>query len=290
MKKSFFLGVLSLFILVNYSCSSDDSDLNITPTPNNPSTVAAVTTLDISYGSDADQKYDLYLPQNRTLDTKVIILIHGGGWTAGDKADMSNFVELIQTDLSEYAIVNMNYRLANDTTSPFPMQLDDITTLIDELKARNEEYIISEDYAFLGTSAGGHLSLLWSYAYDTQGDVNMVASIVGPTNLTDEAYLNNADPTIQAYFDLFGEELVIPFLETYSPFHRVTNAAPPTSLFYGGQDPLIPNSQGSGLSDRLTELGITHEFTFYPEEGHGWGGQNAIDTWNKFTAFVNEYH
>ncbi|MEM6719591.1 MAG: alpha/beta hydrolase [Bacteroidota bacterium] len=290
MKKSLYLLVLCVFVFLNYSCSSDSSDVIIAPTPNNPETVVATTMLDVSYGSDEDQKYDLYLPQNRTLDTKVIILVHGGSWIGGDKADMSNFVELIQVNLPQYAIVNINYRLATITTPPFPMQLDDITAVINDLKARNEEYVISEDYAFLGTSAGGHLSLLWSYAYDTQGDVNMVASIVGPTNLADEAYLNSNDPEIQQSFAIFGSLVDTEFLETYSPFHQVTNAAPPTALFYGGQDPLIPNSQGNDLSDRLTTLGVTHEFTFYPEEGHGWGGQNAIDTWNKILAFVGEHH
>ncbi|KAB8152267.1 alpha/beta hydrolase fold domain-containing protein [Kordia sp. TARA_039_SRF] len=290
MKKTLSFFVLSLFVVLNYSCSSDDLDLNDTLSPTNPSTIAATTLLDVSYGADVNQKYDIYLPQNRTLDTKVIILVHGGGWTSGDKSDMSSFVELIQNDLPQYAIVNINYRLANDTTSPFPMQLEDITMIINDLKSRNEEYIISEAYAFLGTSAGGHLSLLWSYAYDTQANVKMVASIVGPTNLADEAYLNTADPIIQGYIDVLGSEVVIPFLETYSPFHQVTAAAPPTALFYGGQDPLIPNSQGSDLSNRLTQLGVTHEFTFYPEEGHGWTGVNAIDTWVKFIEFVEEHH
>ncbi|WP_114905267.1 alpha/beta hydrolase [Kordia sp. SMS9] len=290
MKKSLYFCILSLFIVCNYSCSSDDSDLNITPTPTDPSTVVAATMLDVSYGTDADQTYDLYLPQNRTLDTKVLVLVHGGSWIGGDKSDMNNYVELIQADLPQYAIVNINYRLATVTTSPFPMQLDDISLIVNDLKARNEEYIISEDYGFLGSSAGAHLSLLWSYAYDTQSDVNMVASIVGPTNLADDAYVNSDNPEIQQIFTIFGSQFDIPFLETYSPFHQVTTSAPPTALFYGGQDPLIPNSQGMDLSDRLTQLGVTHEFTFYPEESHGWSGQNAIDTWNKFTAFVNEYH
>lgn len=289
MKKFVYTGILSLFILLNYACS-EDSDLNISPSNPTPSTVTATALLNVSYGSDTDQVYDIYLPQNRTLATKVLILVHGGGWTSGDKADMANFVELIQQDLPQYAIVNINYRLANETTSPFPMQLEDITAVVNDLKARNEAYIISESYGFLGTSAGAHLSLLWSYKYDTQANVNMVASIVGPTNLTDEAYLNTADPTIQAYINLFGMDLVLPFLEQFSPYHQVTVAAPPTALFYGGQDPLIPNSQGISLSDRLAQLGVTHEFTFYPEEGHGWTGQNALDTWNKLKAFVAEHH
>ncbi|EDP95737.1 alpha/beta hydrolase [Kordia algicida OT-1] len=288
MKKSFYIGILSLFILLNYACSSD-SDVSFVSNPAEE-TIAARTILDVSYGAETDQVYDIYLPPNRTLSTKVIILVHGGGWTSGDKADMNEFVELILADLPEYAIVNINYRLANETTSPFPMQLNDITSIITDLRARNEEYIISEDYAFLGTSAGAHLSLLWSYDYDTQANVNMVASIVGPTNLADEAYLNNVDPAIQAYIDLLGANVVIPFLENYSPLNKVTASAPPTILFYGGQDPLIPNSQGMDLSDRLTQLGVTHQFTFYPQEGHGWTGQNAIDTWNKLQAFIGEHH
>ena len=158
------------------------------------------------------------------------------------------------------------------------------------MKTKNETYVISEDYGFVGVSAGAHLSLLWSYAYDMQADVNMVASIVGPTNLADEAYLNNADPTIQAYIDLLGTDVVIPLLENFSPYHRVTSAAPPTTLFYGGQDPLIPNSQGMDMSDRLAQLGVTHEFTFYPQEGHGWIGLNALDTWTKLKAFVELHH
>lgn len=290
MKQSFQTVVTCFLLFLHFSCSTEDSDILTAPTPNNPSTIVAETFLNVSYGADTEQVYDIYLPQNRTLATKVMILVHGGGWTSGDKADMNEFVELIQQDMPEYAIVNINYRLANSTTSPFPMQLDDITALINDLKTKNESYIISEEYAFLGVSAGGHLSLLWSYAYDTFGDVNMVVSIVGPTNLTDEAYLNNPDPTIQAYIDLLGTQVVTTFLEGFSPYHQVTSAAPPTALFYGGQDPLIPNSQGSGLSNRLTALGVTHEFTFYPEEGHGWTGQNAIDTWNKIQAFAAVHH
>ena len=41
---------------------------------------------DISYGSEAGQDMDIYLPANRSASTKVFVLVHGGGWHAGDKA------------------------------------------------------------------------------------------------------------------------------------------------------------------------------------------------------------
>jgi acetyl esterase/lipase len=44
----------------------------------------------VSYGTDASQKMDIYLPPGRTTAaTKAIILIHGGGWSSGDKSDFA---------------------------------------------------------------------------------------------------------------------------------------------------------------------------------------------------------
>ena len=60
-------------------------------------TIAAKTMLDVAYGVDALQKMDIYLPANRsTTSTKVVVMIHGGGWTSGDKADFLGFVDSIK--------------------------------------------------------------------------------------------------------------------------------------------------------------------------------------------------
>jgi acetyl esterase/lipase len=53
--------------------------------------------VDQSYGEDSDQTYDLYLPAERTLETKVLILIYGGGWTSGDKSRMDGFKDFLRT-------------------------------------------------------------------------------------------------------------------------------------------------------------------------------------------------
>ena len=169
------------------------------------------------------------------------------------------------------------------------MQIEDITSIINYLKENKSKYTISEDIGFIGTSAGAHLSLLWSYAFDTDKKVDMVCSIVGPTNFTDPAYLNNTNPELQVLLNLFGEEFSIPFLEEASPFHQLTAQAPPSILFYGGQDPLIPITQGTDLRDKLQTLGVSHEFTLYENEGHGWTGLSLLDTWTKLKGFTLEY-
>ncbi|WP_299336359.1 alpha/beta hydrolase [uncultured Psychroserpens sp.] len=274
--------LLLLFISIGlFSCSDDNN-------PNDPQDQTALEfrqELNVSYGNDSDQVFDIYLPANRTLNTKVMILVHGGGWTSGDKSDMDLLKDLILQDLPDIAIVNINYRLADENHPPYPMQIDDITTIINLLKTNQNDYVISDDIGFLGTSAGAHLSLLWSYAFDTESDVRMVASIVGPTNFTDPAYLENEDPLLDELLDTFGIDTSIEFLEEVSPYHQATSDSPPTILFYGGQDPLIPTSQGVDMEAKLASLGVTHQFTLYPNAGHGWIGIELLDTWTKLKAF-----
>ncbi len=274
--KPVIFNILILFLVL--SCSNNDSEV-IVEQP-----LEYFEELNVSYGNDSDQRFDIYLPANRTLDTKVMILVHGGGWSAGDKTDMNLFKGLILQELPDIGIVNMNYRLAETNNNPFPMQINDITAVIEYLKFNRNTFVIDDDFGFIGTSAGAHLSMLWTYAFDTDINIKMVSSIVGPTNFTDPAYLNSSE--FQNLFSGFGINLTTDFLEEISPYHQVDTSAPPTILFYGGQDPLIPTSQGIDMRDKLVELGVTHEFTLYENEGHGWTGANGIDTWNKLKAFI----
>lgn len=280
---------LSLFLIISLlSCKSDDTSNDV----ENLDANLIYKELDVSYGDNNDQKFDIYLPANRTLDTKFIILVHGGGWTSGDKTNMDGFINIIQQSFPNLGIVNINYRLADDDNPAFPMQLDDITLIINQLKEDQSFYTISDEFGFLGVSAGAHLGMLWSYAFDAENKTRMTCSIVGPTNFTDPAYLDDTFNTVlQDYLSIFPNQTTA-YLESVSPFHQVTSSAPPTILFYGGQDPLIPTTQGIEMNDKLTVLGVTHEFTLYPDEGHGWvgeGGTSALDTWFKLKAFMETH-
>lgn len=280
--------ILSFLFIGIYSCS-DDTEINI------DEQLKKTEQLNVSYGSDSDQKYDIYLPADRTKQaTKIFVLVHGGSWISGDKNDMDFMVSLLQLNFPDYAIVNINYRLASLTRNAFPMQIDDIKQVVSHLQSNSNTYQISNNLAFIGVSAGAHLSMLYTYKYDTSAYVEMVCSIVGPTNFTDTNYINNPDYANFAagiqlitgvnYIDNPG------YYEDLSPYHIVTSSAPPTILFYGGQDELIPTSQGVDMHAKLDELGVTNEFTLYENEGHGWEGLNAIDTSNKLTAFINTYY
>ena len=278
MHKLAFILLLSFLLIIPSSCS-DDTTPEVT-------SLEAKNMINLEYGSESHQKYDIYLPRNRTKDTKVLILIHGGGWNAGDKSEMDAFKDFIREQLPEIAVVNMNYRLADVNNPPYPMQINDIDIVVTELRERSQEFQISNEIGFIGASAGAHLSLLWSYSHDTKNQVKMVCSIVGPTNLLDEAYINTSNQDLRTLLDQFGNDPDV--LEEVSPLYQVNSTSPPTILFYGAQDPLIPNSQGIGLRDRLVELNLVHQFTLYPNGGHGWVGFDLLDTSIKLKAFIQE--
>ena len=280
LKNLFYLAFIGVLFL---SCSNEDSELN-----SEPEIIEAYEALDVSYGSDSNQVFDIYLPEGRTENTKVLFLVHGGSWVGGDKEDMNGVIDYVLQNHPSLGIVNMNYTLAGANSPPIPMQTNDISAVVNYITSNKTSLIISDDIGFIGLSAGAHLSLLWSYANDTNNQVDMVCSIVGPANFTDPAYYNSANPVFQSMYILFGNPS-IPFLESASPYHTATTTSPPTLLFYGGQDPLVPNSQGIDLDSQLTNLGVPHEFTFYEEEGHGWYGQNLTDTFNKISNYINQY-
>ena len=285
MKFNNFFPLFILLAFIFLGCSEKTEPVAST---NILDTTQVYEEFDISYGDDTNQTFDLYLPADRTSDTKILILVHGGGWTGGDKTEMDPVKALLIEEFPDVAIANINYRLADSENKPFPMQTDDISTVIRYLKTYETKFSISDEFGFIGTSAGGHLALLWAYSLDTLQKTTMVCSIVGPTNLTDENYTTAAEENeeLKAYLNLFGEEPTEEYLESASPLYQVTANAPATILFYGGQDPLVPISQGADLNDALSKLNVTHEYTLYPDEGHGWGGLEFLDTWTKLKAFI----
>jgi acetyl esterase/lipase len=145
----------------------------------------------------------------------------------------------------------------------------------------------TNNLGFIGTSAGGHLSLLYSYAYNTSNYVKMVASIVGPTNFADPNYYNNP-----IYSNLYTQTMGFSYqdnptlFQNLSPLYKVTATAPPTVMLYGNQDPLVPTTQGQALHDKLNQLGVYNQFNLY-NGGHGnWAPIDQLDAYTKLINFI----
>jgi acetyl esterase/lipase len=282
--------ILVIFILLFTTVVACNKSLDDNPVPA-PNPATALELKDVAYGADAAQKMDVYLPAGRSMDsTNVIVLIHGGAWASGDKADFNDIVASLKIQLPKYAIINMNYRLAAlPSTNLWPTQLNDINTAFTFFASKASEYKINTNkVAICGGSAGGHLALLKAYKHNA-GNIKAVVDLYGPTEMAD---LYNFNTSFQPLLSIFMAGTPTSNASNYanaSPLYSVNSSAPPTIIFHGGLDATVPIRQSDSLNLRLANAGVAKQYITYPTEGHGWGGANLTDTYNKVAAFISLY-
>lgn len=244
--------------------------------------------MDVPYGTSALQKMDVYLPAGRTTAiTKLMILVHGGGWTEGDKADFTPYITMLQKQLTGYAFININYRLAANGQNVFPAQENDMQAAMAFIFSKREEYQLSDNWVLLGASAGAHLAMLQTYKYSKPIRPKAIVSFFGPADLT---ALYNSNPLIAlALVQVTGTTpgLNAALYQQSSPYTFISAQSPPTLLLQGGADNLVPPSQAVLVKDKLQSFGVPNQYVVYPNAGHGWTGPDLDDSFSKIAAFVS---
>jgi len=275
-----FLLVFSIVLFV--SCKKQVNSINNEP-------IAGEDLINVSYGTQPEQKMDLYLPKGRSVDsTKLILLVHGGGWVTGDKAEFTSFIPVIQQKLPNYAIANINYHLASTTANHFPVQENDMKAAVDFLIKKGEEFRVSQKIVLLGASAGGHLVTLQAYKYASP-KIKAVVDFYGPVDMV-SLYNNTVIPFNKSVIEtLMGgtPSTNAALYQQSSPINFVTAQSPPTLIFHGDKDELVNLSQSVALKNKLQSLGIASELAVYPNLGHAiWPQVIMNDAFSKIELFV----
>lgn len=279
------MKILSLFLLILLaSCQRD------TQGQTDNAHLPAQSMMDVSYGSDTAQKMDIYLPAGRTTDTtKMIVMVHGGAWSSGDKADFLSYVAVLQQRLPNYAIANINYRLATTAANHFPTQENDMKAAMDFLTAHATGYHISQNFVLLGASSGAHMALLQAYKYATPR-IKAVVDFFGPTDMA--GMFNDAGA---GSITQLGIQILMSgtpsnnasLYESSSPLHFVSAQSPPTIILHGDHDDVVNISQSIALKNALQARGVVNEMDTYPGQGHGiWPSAVMEDAFNKIEQFI----
>ncbi|MBX3240575.1 MAG: alpha/beta hydrolase fold domain-containing protein [Chitinophagaceae bacterium] len=249
----------------------------------------------IKYGSapDGQNVFDAYIPQNLKEGAKVIVYIHGGGWTKGDKSEFPK--QLIEELAGKrgYVVASVNYRLVKNGENRFPAQIEDIKKVIEFITKNAKRYRYNaDDIVLMGGSAGGHLSMLYAYGHDAAKQVKAVVNLWGPTDLTDKAVREDGTDADNTVINFLGEkDPNADITKQASPIYFLTKeTGAPTVLFHGGKDPLVHVSQAEKLYKKLQELGIPAHLEIYPEEKHGVGPASAVDVFKKAIEWIEKYN
>ncbi len=219
---------------------------------------------DIAF-SDAGKRglLDVYRPEGDISNAPVLLQVHGGGWTIGNK-DQQGLPLMHHLAAKGWVCVAINYRLA--PRDAFPAHVIDVKKAIAWIREHIGEYGGNPDYiAITGGSAGGHLAALAALTAndaeyqpgfedaDTSVQVAVphygVYDFAGATGLRSAELMRDRFLGPRVLKKRFADD-PHPF-EAGSPILRITEDAPDFFVMHGAHDTLVSVEQARQFVDKL---------------------------------------
>ena len=240
----------------------------------------------VIYGTEERQHIDIAFPPDAAGRVDLVLMIHGGAWSSGDKSCYRE--EILRFAEKGVVAASMNYRYISDTTDCTDI-LDDITAALQKVKSVGTDRGTDIRKVLLtGLSAGGHLSLLYAYSRRKEAPIlpAAVVSLSGPADLYSEKSVmefaqHNEMGDSAAIFALFSKccgmhvtagnflsDPVSSALKRISPLYFVTPDTVPTVICHAIHDAIVPYGNAAALDRALTESGVEHTLISYPHSTH----------------------
>lgn len=237
----------------------------------------AATHRDLSYDPSSEselQRLDVYAPTRNALDTSarpVMVYVHGGGWTRGDKSRIGSKPDWFLAQ--GFVLVSVNYRLLPQARHPTPTR--DLATVLAWVVAHIADYGGNPEAIFLmGHSSGGHLVSLAatdeSFLAAHQLTPGLVKGVIAvDTEALDIEALVRSRPEAEnmLYLRAFGDRPA--GWRDASPSRHLTadKAIPPFLLLVAGIGDSTRQAVAFARLLRLT--GGTATVEVFPDQTHG---------------------
>jgi acetyl esterase/lipase len=223
-----------------------------------PPGVKAERDLEYVKGGHERNRLDLYLPEKAEGPLPLVVWIHGGGWTQGNKAPCP----LVWLVPKGYAVASINYRFLSHGSPP--AQIEDSKAAIRWLRAHAKKYGIDPDrVGVAGASAGGYLAALLG----TAGDAKELEGKGGNEEQSSK---------VQAVIDIFGPTRIRNGdAKRDNVLEYVTKDDPPFLILHGDADKTVPLAASERLTEALKKAGV--EVTLVVMKGAGHGGPQFSD-------------
>lgn len=231
----------------------------------------APTHADVRYGEYERNTLDFWKAESE-VPTPLVMIIHGGGWTSGDKVNvprnraLPNIRELLGNGIS---VATINYRLIGKHTGgvvpPVKAPLHDAARALQFIRSKAGEWNIDKKRIGATGGSAGACSSLWLAYHDDLADPRSedpvarettrlwCASGVGAQTTLDPAQMKEWFGEAASYgahafgFEYRNEfarfladrERLLPWITEYSPYALVSAGDPPVCLFYGEKPPAL---------------------------------------------------
>ena len=244
--------------------------------------------LDIAYGMDAKQKYDLYMPNERNEKLPIVIIIHGGGFSLMDKRDWHLYPGFFAL-CKGFAVASVNYRLA--PKNPYPAAVKDIAAAVAHIRKNAGLYGINADKVFLyGTSAGGSLAVTEALTNrDGICGVALLCPVISCNWIINEIKDNPSLFMRVILRRMFRQYFGVPIKSSADLAHKASaenfdlSNVPPFYIQQGTKDPLIPPGHAARFQGLLLSAGTKAEdIVLHMMDGavHAGGGPDYLEEHN----------
>jgi len=207
-----------------------------------------------------------------------VIMVHGGGWTSGDKTQGVNplFGPVSKAGLAWFSI---NYRQAPKYR--YPAAVEDVEAAVRWVKQHAPKFNIDRDHlALLGESAGGQLVAMAVVRATDDTRVQAAIPFYAPVDL--EADTERRGGLSLSLRDLFGRSYkvdgaVTQLLREASPINYIHSGLPPFLLVHGTADMSVPYSQSLDFRAKLKAAGGSCDLITIDDGVHGMARWEATD-------------
>lgn len=215
-----------------------------------------------AYGSDAAQRLDVYLPPG-ARNAPILIMVHGGAWMIGDKANTGSVENKLKHWLTKgWIVVSVNYRMLPDAMAY--EQAQDVAQAVRWVQGHADDWGGDPNSVILmGHSAGAHLVALLSSRPDMVGKVWAGTVVLDSAAMRVSATMAGRHPRF--YDEAFGADPA--YWAKASPMDQWTPRAVPMMLACSTRRPDDPcadarrfqaQAQAAGRDMPVLPLDLTH--------------------------------
>ena len=219
------------------------------------------------YKQAGDRKLKLLVdkPEGWSADARLpaVVFFFGGGWVGGTPEQFRRHSEYLAT--RGMVGIRVEYRtIPKGDDGPPLVCCADAKSAMRYVRGHAAELGIDPDrIAGAGGSAGGHLAAFTALVdgHDDKLDDLKISCKPNALVLFNPVFNNGPGE--------WGNERVGKRYKEFSPAHHITKSAPPTTVFLGDKDDLLPVKTVKDYQSQMEKLGARCEVHVYPGAAHG---------------------
>ena len=228
----------------------------------------------------------VYNPEGHKASSQypAIIFFFGGGWNGGTPKQFEPHCNYLAS--RGMVAITAQYRVkSRNKTTPFECVADGKSAIRWVRSNADKLGVDPSRVAAGGGSAGGHVAAATGNCtgLEEKGENLKISSKPDALVLFNPVYDNSSKG--------YGHDRVKPKWKEISPLHNITKGSPPTIVFLGTEDKLIPVVTGQEYDRRMKAVGSRSELHLYKGATHGFfnkgkKGDHYSDTISKMDKFL----